>query len=315
MPAFIKTKEEERLWAKAQEVAAKSGHKEDWPYITGIYKKMHGGKVANLWHLGSKSVDELAHEMHMWFSGQEDGHDRVISAYKQNLARRASIPQNIKDQVNALLKKYDGKEVPDEEVHAIAEKGGVSPHALESYVYSLASKHLQEEKLAMKDTVDRVVTRFMQKQADGDEEATPLDLLQNLLAYLRVIHMVHWTNHWQVKGDPQYGDHLLFQRLYEAMPDEIDGLAEKIVAEYGPEAVAMPDQMERIASEIDMLFEEEADIFERAIMVEEALQEDIQDIFTALEESDKLSLGLNDYLAALANAHETNLYLLRQRVR
>ncbi len=159
----------------------------------------------------------------------------------------------------------------------------------------------------------RVAQRYLKAQEDA--EMTPMERFQDLLAYLRMIHMVHWTNHWQVKGDPQYGDHLLFQRLYEAMPDEIDGLAEKIVAEYGPEAVALPEQMERIASETDMLFEEESDIFERAIMVEEALQEDIQDIFTALEESGKLSLGMNDYLAALANAHETNLYLLRQRTR
>jgi len=46
MPGFIKTKQDEKDWEKAKEIAAESGHKEDWPYITGIYKKMHGGKVA-----------------------------------------------------------------------------------------------------------------------------------------------------------------------------------------------------------------------------------------------------------------------------
>jgi len=45
MPGFIKTKEDERLWKKAQGIAEKNGLKEDWPYITGIYKKMRGGKV------------------------------------------------------------------------------------------------------------------------------------------------------------------------------------------------------------------------------------------------------------------------------
>lgn len=47
MPAFIKTKEDERLWSKAKGIAEKSGHKEDWAYITGIFKKMKGGKVAS----------------------------------------------------------------------------------------------------------------------------------------------------------------------------------------------------------------------------------------------------------------------------
>lgn len=165
-------------------------------------------------------------------------------------------------------------------------------------------------------TAQRVAQRYLKAQEDTEDVGmTPMERFQDLLAYLRMMHMVHWTNHWQVKGDPQYGDHLLFQRLYEAMPDEIDGLAEKIVAEYGPEAVAMPEQIERIAAEVELLFEEEADLLERALVMEEVLQEDIQEIFSSLDANGELSLGMNDYLAALANAHETNLYLLRQRSR
>lgn len=47
MPAFVKTKEDERLWQKAKKLAEEEGHKEDWAYITGIFKKMKGGKVAS----------------------------------------------------------------------------------------------------------------------------------------------------------------------------------------------------------------------------------------------------------------------------
>ena len=46
MPGFVKTKEDERLWAKAKGLAEEQDHKEDWPYVTGIFKKMKGGKVA-----------------------------------------------------------------------------------------------------------------------------------------------------------------------------------------------------------------------------------------------------------------------------
>lgn len=60
----------------------------------------------------------------------------------------AKVPQEVKDQVIALLKKYKGKEVPDSEVHAIAEKAGISPHDLESYIYSLASAHVSEKDAA-----------------------------------------------------------------------------------------------------------------------------------------------------------------------
>ena len=40
MPAFIKTKRDEELWDKAKGIAEESGHKEDWPYVTGIWKRM-----------------------------------------------------------------------------------------------------------------------------------------------------------------------------------------------------------------------------------------------------------------------------------
>jgi hypothetical protein len=48
MPAFVKTKKQEELWARAKEQAAKAGHAEEWDYVTAIYKQMNGGKVALL---------------------------------------------------------------------------------------------------------------------------------------------------------------------------------------------------------------------------------------------------------------------------
>lgn len=39
-PNVVKTKKEEELWDKAKGLAADQGHKEDYPYIMGIFKKM-----------------------------------------------------------------------------------------------------------------------------------------------------------------------------------------------------------------------------------------------------------------------------------
>ena len=60
-----------------------------------------------------------------------------------------------------------------------------------------------------------------------------LPVLQLLLGALRGAHWSHWTSHWQVKGDNSYGDHQLISRIYEALIEEIDTLAEKIVGMYG----------------------------------------------------------------------------------
>lgn len=57
--------------------------------------------------------------------------------------------------------------------------------------------------------------------------------LLDLWAALRASHHVYWTLHWQAKGAPYYGDHLLYQRLYEARVKEIDRVAEAVAALYG----------------------------------------------------------------------------------
>jgi hypothetical protein len=57
---------------------------------------------------------------------------------------KEEIGSEVKDEVIALLKSYGGKEIPDSEIHAVAEKHGISPDKLESYIYSLASAHVNE---------------------------------------------------------------------------------------------------------------------------------------------------------------------------
>lgn len=137
--------------------------------------------------------------------------------------------------------------------------------------------------------------------------------LQNLLGALRAAHWSHWTSHWQTLGPTYYGDHLLLQRIYEAMPAEIDTLAEKMVGMYGSAVVDAVCQ-----AHVMIEFLEAQDIpdpISRALAVEEHLQVFLQDVFTRLETSNTLSLGMNDFIAATANAHETFIYLLRQRTR
>lgn len=49
MPSsIVKTKEDERLWDKAKDIAADSGKKEEYDYIMGIYKKMNPDRFASL---------------------------------------------------------------------------------------------------------------------------------------------------------------------------------------------------------------------------------------------------------------------------
>ena len=142
----------------------------------------------------------------------------------------------------------------------------------------------------------------------------PKESLLNLLAFLKAIYFLHWSNHWRVEGNPSYGDHLLFERLYGLLPSEIDGLAEKIIAMFGSDAISM-SQLAATELSVHQQLEQEPDLHKRAEWAEKELQRLVKDIFDNLEVEEALPLGLNDYLAALANSHDTHVYLLQQRLR
>lgn len=136
-------------------------------------------------------------------------------------------------------------------------------------------------------------------------------VLQNILAALRALHLLHWTAHWQVKD---YQDHILMQRLYEAIPEEIDALAEKIVALAGPTAVDLGAQMELIHEFMQSVEESgNADVMCRALTAEELLQNILANGLAELRAGGKISLGVDDFIMTTADAHDTAVYLLRQR--
>lgn len=159
----------------------------------------------------------------------------------------------------------------------------------------------------------RLKTRISSMKRRSCELLEKLKALQILLAGLRMAHLSHWTSHWQVKGQPYYGDHLLMDKLYNSLPEEIDTLAEKIVAEFGPEAVDIASQMEEISLQVKAVTEVTNDPLTRALCVEQFLQDLFANVYDTLE--DKISLGMDDFIMSIANAHETNLYLLIQRHR
>lgn len=138
-------------------------------------------------------------------------------------------------------------------------------------------------------------------------------ILTGVLALLRAIHWSHWTSHWQVKGSPFYGDHLLFQRLYEDIVEDIDTLAEKIVSYYGSEAVNSIAQINMTKTFLELLPKKGRPI-QNGIVLERMLQKVLAQSYDMLKNSDDLTLGLDDYLMALANKHETNVYLIEQRL-
>jgi hypothetical protein len=142
------------------------------------------------------------------------------------------------------------------------------------------------------------------------EEVLPM--LRIVLAILRAQYLSYQTSHWQTRGPAYYGNHLLFQRLYEGVQAEIDALGEKLVGYFGIEAVDLEVSLDLISEMVGRWCSHECP-FRRGLASEGELQDALSIVRNSWpEEYVPLPLGLDDWLAATANAHESNQYLLQQ---
>ena len=143
--------------------------------------------------------------------------------------------------------------------------------------------------------------------------AAPDALLVTLLdlwASLRAAHMVYWTLHWQAKGAPYYGDHLLYQRLYEARVKEIDRVAEAIAALYGADKLAPVPAWNAAGSVIAATVQTQNPGIRAAEMI----------LSTATRANAAIGqhpsgLGVNNVIAGISDSALEALYLLQQRSR
>lgn len=149
------------------------------------------------------------------------------------------------------------------------------------------------------------------KKSASDKDALSLELLQWVLAGLRAQYWSYQEAHWCVMGPTFYGDHLLFQRLYESVAEQVDTLAEKMVAAHGPAAVrssALAPKFELWLAQ----WQQVECLHERGLRSEEAVQAALRRAYDGLKALGTLTLGMDDFLMATASEHETNEYLLKQ---
>jgi DNA-binding ferritin-like protein len=140
--------------------------------------------------------------------------------------------------------------------------------------------------------------------------------LPNLLSLLRAVYQIHQTAHWQAKGTTSYGDHLLFQRLYEALVPEIDAVAERTIGTSANpslvEPIAQADDTATYVAEIRHSVKKVAnnkDLTYVSLYAEQYVLDMIDEIL-----SQNQSQGTQNLLQGIADTHETHVYLLQQRL-
>jgi DNA-binding ferritin-like protein len=135
------------------------------------------------------------------------------------------------------------------------------------------------------------------------------------IASLRAIGFIHTQSHWTTKGDTFYGDHLLFERLYNSALESLDLAAEKFMGLFGSDCldyVLQADLLNKVLLKYKGL---EGKPLEMSLAIEKDFIKFSKSIYDSLKESGNLSLGLDDLLMSTASKAEEAVYLLKQALK
>ncbi len=140
--------------------------------------------------------------------------------------------------------------------------------------------------------------------------------LASLGTMLHALLLLHQSAHWQVRGPTYYGDHLLFQRIYDGIAKEIDSVGERTVNTGDPRLVC-PILVAGLSAELLQGWgkghgkvEKAAELVAMSLRAEKEFVTAISQALAQAPASD----GTQNLLQGIADAHEGNVYLLQQRL-
>lgn len=146
--------------------------------------------------------------------------------------------------------------------------------------------------------------------------AGPAVELAALVAILRAGALVHQSHHWQTNGPSYYGDHLLFERVYNESVGFIDQVAERAVG-LGAEAFVGPTLQARLIPVITRMWcsdgGDPSEFVSLSLSVERCIVDCIETARAILRDRSELSSGTDNLLQGVADKHEEFIYLLQQR--
>lgn len=146
----------------------------------------------------------------------------------------------------------------------------------------------------------------------GNSEWAPLAAF---LAVTEGLQVIHHSHHWQTKGSNFYGDHLLYQRLYEAVLGEIDLVGEKLIGV--SQDVSLTNYFKRVKA-MEMFLKAVTHSDQPYVVVSHDAELTYVrmggELMDQLEQAGLLTRGLEQMLGNILDKHEEHIYLLEQRV-
>jgi len=146
----------------------------------------------------------------------------------------------------------------------------------------------------------------------------PFAQLSVAMVHLKYLYSLHQNHHWVSCGDPFYGDHLLFQKIYEGIAEEIDSLAEKAVGLGCTENVNLELQTSQLLKLVKggasaMMMPTKSDLAKKSLIAEMNFLSVMKQLCESLRECGLMTHGLDNLLAGIEDKHEGHVYLLKQR--
>jgi DNA-binding ferritin-like protein len=147
-------------------------------------------------------------------------------------------------------------------------------------------------------------------------ESLGVKSLLGLLAMLRAMVWEYYTSHWRVKGIDFYGNHLIYERLYEHTQTEVDKMAEKIlgITNEEPQGFSPLPQMEMAQRWLSGIQHIDCS-FERAEQLENMFLDAVRQAKESCEAAGLLTPGIENMLDQMYDDHEEHLYLIKQTLK
>lgn len=140
------------------------------------------------------------------------------------------------------------------------------------------------------------------------------ELWSVLLANLQALYVAYQSAHWCSSGQSSYGDHLLYQRLYEDVRDELDRVAERALGVTGDVGLLDPTRFLMTALAAVKLLVIPGDAAASMLVAEKSFLKQVCAIIHALGSVQQLTPGIENLVQGIADKHEEHVYLLTRRV-
>lgn len=147
-----------------------------------------------------------------------------------------------------------------------------------------------------------------------------------ILGMLEGLYVLFQKCHWITQGQSFYSDHLLYQRIYETIREEIDAVGEKSVGLGSPTLVSaqrrikgMDKFIQCVEFKCQQTYQHSGNVentyAKKALVAEKMFIETTTKLIDVLKQQNLLTRGLDNHLSDLLDSHEAIVYLLKQRTK